>query len=140
MLHFFEKIFTFCAENDILYILLMKGKFDAMEYPIHTISITTPENANTEMLFYIARARVAGEGLVRIELKYEDEQILRRVKNALVRSCNSLKRAKKILFALTDEPFYQKTTELSYLLNRYPELERDPAYAKGVGPYIVIKL
>ena len=111
-----------------------------MNYPIHKISITDPRNANTEMLFYIAKARTEGYGLLRIELSYEDEETVRRIKRALVRSLSAMKRAKRIQFALTDESFHEKEIERSYLFNIYPELEGDTAYDEGVGPYIVIKL
>ena len=86
-----------------------------------------PDKLLIELRFDIATARAAGARLVRLSLSPSDLSSRGRLLTTVTRKLAVMKKEGAIQFFATQRSFSEKTTEATYLLNKYPALSEDPS-------------
>lgn len=90
-----------------------------------------PDKLVIELRFDIATARALGAKLVRLSLSPSDFSLQGRLLTTVTRKLAAMKKEGAIQFFATQRSFAEKTTEATYLLNKYPELSDDASLSKG---------
>ena len=89
-----------------------------------------PDKLVIELRFDIATARASGARLVRLSLSPSDSSARGRLLTTVARKLAAMKKEGAIQFFATQRSFAEKTTEATYLLNKYPELADDPSLSE----------
>ena len=89
-----------------------------------------PDKLVIELRFDIATARASGARLVRLSLSPSDSSARGRLLTTAARKLAAMKKEAAIQFFATQRSFAEKTTEATYLLNKYPELADDPSLSE----------
>ena len=88
-----------------------------MNLVTYTVTGTTRELIKTEIMFFIASAKATGQDLIKLEL--EEKQF-----DTVTRILRSAKRGRMIQLFILSDSLEDKTTEVEYLKNKYPNIER----------------
>ena len=97
----------------------------------------TRDLLTTEILFFIASARATNSDLIKIKIKSDDTNPITEQKISEINGIlKSVKRRKLIQLFVTSEQFESQSTEIAYLLNKYPDLPQE----LGDDYYIILKL
>ena len=92
-----------------------------MSLSIHNVKFTYAKELSVELEFIIARNKVEGNELIKLNL--ENTDLSSKYKSAVSRLLKSIKRDGVIrLFVFEDELVIQEKTESIYLLNKFPFL------------------
>ena len=94
------------------------------------IEYMKPDKLVIELRFDIATARASGAKLVRLSLAPSDVSAQGRLLTTVTRKLAAMKKEGVIQFFATQRSFADKTTEATYLLNKYPELYDDVSLSK----------
>lgn len=80
----------------------------------------------TEIMFLVASARSMGADLIKLKIKREEgEPVSEKELAEITRILRSLKRCKMIQLFVSSDEFENNTTEIEYLLNKYPALPKE---------------
>jgi hypothetical protein len=92
----------------------------------------------TELLFTIAHKKTEGGGLVCFSFTYEDERSMRAALHLAKRSLKEAKKRGAIgLFVFSDN-FGKQSTEMEYLMNVYPSIEKCSELIAPEHPYVLV--
>lgn len=91
----------------------------------------------TEIMYFITSARAVNIDLIKLKIKNEENDPISEKKlEEITRILKSVKRRKMIQLFVTTADFQTQTTEIEYLLNKYPELPQ----MLGEDYYFIVKL
>ena len=92
----------------------------------------------TELLFAIASKKAEGGGLICFFFDYENEGICRSAIHQAKRSLKSAKGRGAIGFYIFSDDFGKQSTEMEYLMNVYPSIERCDELVTSKSPFVLV--
>ena len=91
----------------------------------------------TEIMFFIVSARSMNKDLIKFKIKKEEkESVSEKEISAVSKILRSVKRKNLIQFFVATTDFSTQSTEIEYLLNKYPSLIKE----KEEDVYFIVKL
>lgn len=88
-----------------------------MNLVTYTITGTTQDLIKTEIMFFIASAKATGQDLIKLELEEKQFDMASKI-------LRSAKRGRMIQLFILSDSLGDKTTEVAYLKNKYPDIDR----------------